>query len=143
MKLFTIGYEKRGIEDFIRILKENNINILVDIRAIPHSRNKDYSKKNLERKMSENGIEYLLIKQLGSPRDLRDKVKEDADYDYFFKGYDKYLEDNKEHLEKLVTLAGEKCICLLCYEEDINRCHRRSVAKRMAETGGGFEIINL
>jgi uncharacterized protein (DUF488 family) len=38
MRLFTIGYEKRGIDDFINILRENEIEVLVDIRAVPHSR---------------------------------------------------------------------------------------------------------
>ncbi len=143
MRLFTIGYEKRSIEKFIRNLKENNIDVLVDIRAVPHSRNKDYAKKNLEFILNKNDIEYLLTRELGSPEDLRKKVKSDRDYEYFFREYDKFLEGKKEYLMELINIAGKNSICLLCFEADINRCHRRSVAGRMAEISGGLEIIHL
>jgi uncharacterized protein (DUF488 family) len=143
MKLFTIGYEGRGIEELIRILKENNIETLVDIRAVPYSRNRDYMKKELEMKMNENGIEYLLLKELGSPKNIRDKVRADSDYDYFFKEYDKHLKDKVEDVTGLIAMAGGKYICLLCYERDINRCHRRSVAEYMADKKGDFEITHL
>jgi len=143
MKLFTVGYERRGIEEFIRILKENNIEILVDIRAVPYSRNNDYAKKKLEMKMRENGIEYLLLTELGSPKDLREKVKADADYGFFFREYERYLEDKTKGLANLAAIAKEKCICLLCYERDINRCHRLSIAKWLVEKNGGIEITHL
>ncbi|UCE66409.1 MAG: DUF488 domain-containing protein [Candidatus Zixiibacteriota bacterium] len=143
MRLFTIGYEKRGIENFIEILKENNIDMLVDIRAVPHSRNKDYAKKNLEFILNKNDIDYLLTRKLGSPEDIRKKVKIDGDYDYFFREYDKFLEGKKEYLTNLVKIAKRRDICLLCFEADFNYCHRRPVAERMAEMGGGFKIIHL
>ena len=143
MKIFTIGYEKRGIGEFIRILRDNNINMLVDIRAVPHSRNKNYAKKNLEKSLRENGIEYLLIRELGSPEDIRNRVKADGDYNYFFKEYDRFLEDKKDHLAELANIAQSKNICLLCYEMNIDRCHRRTVALRLAETGDGLDIIHL
>jgi len=143
MKLFTIGYEKRSIEDFIRILKKNNIEMLVDIRAVPHSRNKNYAKKNLERILGKNCIRYLLIKELGSPEDIRKKVKADGDYNYFFREYDEFLKGKKVSLMHLFNIAKKKSICLLCYEADINRCHRRSAAKRMAEKNSDLKITHL
>jgi len=98
MKLFTVGYEKRGVDDFINVLRENEIEMLVDIRAVPYSRNSSYTKKNLEKSLSENGIAYLLKKELGSPKDLRDKVRSDGDYDRFFVEYDKFLQGLNEHI---------------------------------------------
>lgn len=142
MRLFTIGYEKRGVEDFIKTLIENNVEILIDIRAVPHSRNKDYAKKNLENRLHKNGIEYLPAKELGSPEDLRKKVKSDGDYEHFFKKYNEFLERKKEYFGKLIGIAKKRNICLLCYESDFNRCHRRSVARKMAEIGD-FEILHL
>lgn len=143
MKLFTIGYEKRGINEFIDILLNNRVEILIDIRAIPHSRNKDYAKKNLEKILNKSGIEYLLIGELGSPSDLRKKVKSDGDFEYFFKHYDKFLKGKMEPLMGLANIAKRKKACLLCYEADFNCCHRRSVAERVAEISGNLEIIHL
>ncbi len=142
MRLFTIGYQKRNIEDFLKTLKDNNIEILIDIRAIPHSRNRDYAKKNLENRLRENGIEYLPVKELGSPEKIRKKVKSDGDYRYFFDKYNEFLESKKEYLRELVGIAKKKSICLFCYEADFNRCHRSSVARRMAETSY-LEILHL
>ncbi|UCC78657.1 MAG: DUF488 domain-containing protein [Candidatus Zixiibacteriota bacterium] len=142
MRLFTIGYEKRDIEDFLKTLKDNNIEILIDIRAVPYSRNKDYTKKNLEKRLLEVGIEYLPAKELGSPEDLRKKVKSDRDYGYFFDKYKEFLEGKKEYLGELIDIARKKIICLLCYEGDFNRCHRSSVARQIAETGD-LEILHL
>jgi uncharacterized protein (DUF488 family) len=143
MRLFTIGYEKRGIDDFINILRENEIEVLVDIRAVPHSRIIDFAKRNLERHLSENGIDYLLKKGLGSPKELRNKVKSDGDYDHFFAEYDNILKDLKEHITELLIIVKIKKTCLFCYEADVNRCHRRSVAKKLRQLDRTLEIINL
>jgi uncharacterized protein (DUF488 family) len=143
MKLFTIGYEKRDISEFINTLLNNRIESLVDIRAVPHSRNRNYTKANLERMLNERGIEYLLKNDLGSEKEIRDKVKSDGDYDYFFSRYEEYLKRRKASMQELAALAENKSICLLCYEEDFNRCHRRSVAAALAKSRGGCEIVHL
>jgi uncharacterized protein (DUF488 family) len=143
MRLFTIGYEKRGVDHFINILRENEIEVLVDIRAVPHSRIMDFTKRNLENRLSENGIDYLLKKELGSSKKLRDKVKSDGDYDFFFREYDISLEDKKEHISELLKIAKTKRICLFCYEADTNRCHRSSVAKKLERMDNYLEIVNL
>lgn len=143
MKIFTIGYEKKEIRQFIDILKGNRIELLIDIRAVPHSRNKFYTKKNLESELRDSGIEYLLKKELGSEKNIRDKVKSDGDYDYFFAEYENSLRNKIPILNELASLARSKTICLLCYEEDFNHCHRRAVADALARLDVEFEIIHL
>jgi len=143
MRLYTIGYEKRSIEDFLKTLLENGIDLLVDIRAVPHSRKKDFTKKNLEKSLSENGIEYSLIKELGSPKELRDKVRSDGDYGYFFGEYEKSLENKKKYLSALLNLIKTRKACLFCYEADADRCHRKSVAGKLGEQNATLEITDL
>lgn len=143
MTIFTIGYEKKEIGQFINLLKENRIEVLVDIRSIPYSRNSSYAKKILEKTLQNNGLEYLLKKELGSEKNIRIKVKSDGDYEYFFAEYEKSLIEKSDIIRKLVELAKIKTICLLCYEADFNRCHRKSVAKAIAEMDSKFEIVHL
>lgn len=143
MKLFTIGFEKRKIEDFIGILLKNGIEIMVDIRAVPHSRNRDYAKKNLEATLNDSGIKYLLISELGGPADLRKKVRADGDYEYFFEKYEKILEEKTEFLNEISDLVRKKTICLLCYESDPAQCHRSSVANRLAKKNKSIKIEHL
>lgn len=131
MRLFTIGFEKRDIGEFVELLITKRVEVLVDIRAIAFSRRKEFSKTALAKTLAENGIEYVHFRELGGPKELRDKVRADDDYDHFFKKYARYLDKQKEALEKLIDLARRKRICLFCYERDVNRCHRRAVAERI------------
>lgn len=79
-KFYLTGYEKQNIDDFVSKLMKNKISILVDVREIPLSRKKGFSKKSLQLKLNEAGIEYLHIKQLGSPKLIRHKLREDKNY---------------------------------------------------------------
>lgn len=38
MKIFTIGHSTNDIDDFINSLKENNIELLIDVSSYPESR---------------------------------------------------------------------------------------------------------
>jgi uncharacterized protein (DUF488 family) len=46
-ELLTIGYEGREINEFVKYLKQYNISCLIDIREIPISRKKGFSKSAL------------------------------------------------------------------------------------------------
>ena len=143
MRLFTIGYEGRRIEEFIGVLMENRVDTLIDIRAVPHSRNRDYTKRNLESALRDRDIGYILKKELGSDKGIRNKVKSDGDYDYFFKEYEESLKDKTDIIAEIAVVAKEKRVCLLCYEADYNKCHRRSVAGAVATLAEGCEITHL
>lgn len=86
-EVFTIGYEGREIEDFVSRLKAFNITRLIDIREIPLSRKKGFSKSALKKRVEAENIEYVHLKMLGSPSALRHQLKEDHDYDRFFAAY--------------------------------------------------------
>jgi uncharacterized protein (DUF488 family) len=45
--LFTIGYEGRNIDEFVKILQHSHIRRVVDIREIPLSRKRGFSKTKL------------------------------------------------------------------------------------------------
>ena len=144
MRLFTIGYEKKDIESFINMLNANGVEVVIDIRANPYSRIKDFSKKTLAAHLEKSGIEYLHAGELGSPKDLRDKVRDDDDYEYFFIEYEKYLDTQKHVLDDLARSFAGRAICLLCLEADENRCHRKSVAEKLSKMAdGAFEILHL
>ncbi len=144
MKLFTIGYEKRDTDEFFEVLSKNGIAVLADIRAVPYSRRKEFSKKQLAAKLAEAGIEYIHLVDLGGPKELRDKVRADDDYEYFFVEYEKYLDTQKHVLDDLARSFAGRAICLLCLEADENRCHRKSVSEKLSKMADGvFEILHL
>ena len=82
------------------------------------------------------GIDYVHLRELGGPKELRDKVRADDDYEDFFKKYERHLNKQTEAFEKLQDLVRRKTVCLFCYERDADRCHRRAVAERVGKSIG-------
>lgn len=131
--LFTSGYEGVGLEDFIEQLKENNVEILIDIREKPISRKKGFSKKSLTQALALENIDYLHLKELGSPSELRKKLREDKDYSYFFDEFSSYLSSKKQSLLEVLEVIQNSIGCLLCYEKSHKECHRMLVAEELLQ----------
>ncbi len=133
MRLFTIGHSNHSSEKFIRLLNDNGIELLVDVRTAPYSRyNPQFNKESLAAALSQNGIEYAYAGKFlgGRPTDLtcyksRVLPAEGTDYlhevdypevmrrEWFIKGMDRLLE-----------LADGQRTAIMCSEEDPAACHR-------------------
>lgn len=131
--LFTSGYEGVGLEEFIGQLKKNNVQILIDIREKPLSRKKGFSKKSLTEALAMENIDYLHLKELGSPSSLRKKLREDKDYSYFFNEFSGYLSSKKESLLEALEAIQDSIGCLLCFEKNHEECHRKLVVEEMIQ----------
>ena len=90
-KLFTIGYEGAALGDFVRALKAAEINVLLDVRELPISRRKGFSKTVLGDALTKAGIVYRHEKQLGSPRTIRHRLREDGNYSRFSREFNRHL----------------------------------------------------
>ena len=136
--LLTIGYEGLDIDHFIKFLVADRVEVLVDVREVPISRKKGFSKTKLSEALAKAGILYEHIKALGSPGPIRKQLKQDWDYDAFFAAYDEYLDEQKDALKALRRILAEHDrVCLMCFEKSHDECHRRSVAKRTARSFRG------
>ena len=56
MQLFTIGYEGINQTQFISWLSNHKINVVADVRNLPLSRKKGFSKTALSALLEENNI---------------------------------------------------------------------------------------
>jgi uncharacterized protein (DUF488 family) len=136
--LFTIGYEHATSKAVLDALTEASVELLVDTRAIAASRRPGFSKRQLAAGLDEHGIGYLHLRGLGTPAEGR-KANHSGHSDEMFRIYEKHLHtpDAREQLDELVALvtAGRR-VCLLCYERDVNHCHRRRIAELVGERTG-------
>ena len=139
--LFTIGYEGRDLEEFTDRLKNFGVETLVDVRDIPLSRKKGFSKSPLSQYLQEVGIEYIHIKPLGSPKELREKVKEDGDYEYFYQEFSDYIQSQQESIETLYQIVINNNACIMCYERDPHNCHRLVVAEEVKKRDGNGLVV--
>ena len=139
-----MGYEGREIDEFIDRLKLYHISRLIDVREMPLSRKKGFSKSALGERLAREKIEYVHIKVLGCPTPIRNKVKTDGDYDWFFKAYTKYLSDNMEVVAGLREYISSGNVCLMCYERSHEQCHRSVVANKIKEYyGKGVQVKHI
>ena len=143
IKVFTTGYENSDINEFTTKLQRYGIRTVIDVREVPASRKPGFSKNRLKEHLNSCKIEYIHMKELGSPKLLRNKLKEDKDYSFFFEEYGKYLLTQLEVVKKLYSdIVAHEMSCLLCFEREPSQCHRKVVAEKIQETDGNGLIIS-
>ena len=128
MNVFTIGYEGLDIDAFMSLLTEHGIDTIVDVRELPLSRKPGFSKKSLASVLNLSGREYVHMVDLGCPKQVRDRYREDGNWKRYTEGFLKYLANQDDAVAELAALAATTNCALLCYEADHNFCHRSMVA---------------
>jgi len=134
--IFTIGYEGLDLDEFLLLLKANDIEAVVDIRELPLSRKKGFSKNALSNALGFCGFDYVHIPELGCPKDIRNRYKIDRDWNAYGIAFSEYLRTQTTTVTDLATMATISRCALLCFEADYNYCHRSIVAHRMHELSG-------
>ena len=143
-KLYTIGYEGAGQAALLQTLVFYDVQTLLDIRERPQSRKPGFSKTALGLAAANYGIHYAHLRALGTPRDIRYRRKIDHDEAAFREDFLEYLATQAEAVTALVTRAASERCCLLCYEADVQECHRLMVGERAVErSGGALTLVNL
>ncbi|HEY2847256.1 MAG TPA: DUF488 domain-containing protein, partial [Pyrinomonadaceae bacterium] len=120
------------------LLKENEIELLADVRSFPGSRKfPQFNKESLETTLPEHGVEYLHVKQLGGRRRVRPDSKNTAWRNDAFRGYADYMEsdDFRKGIEELVDLAEDKRTAIMCSEAVWWRCHRSMISDYLKAAG--------
>jgi uncharacterized protein (DUF488 family) len=131
LTVLTIGYEGVSLAEFIATLKAAGVQLLLDIRELPISRRKGFSKSALSAALTDAGIEYSHERALGSPREIRYRLRENGDLARFFSDFREYLDTQRPLLDTLArTITG--AVALLCYERNHAECHRSIVADALA-----------
>lgn len=142
LALFTFGYEGLTIEAFVDRLKEVQVEVIVDVRELPLSRKKGFSKTAFREVLARAGIAYEHRPALGCPRPIRDRYKADGDWTAYTRGFLAHLLQEKVEVATLARLARSQAACLVCFEADFDRCHRTYVA-RAAHAAGAPVVRHL
>ena len=136
MRILTIGYEGSVIDDFLASLRAAGVQEVVDVRELPLSRKRGFSKGALSLALEAAGISYRHVRELGCPKDVRVKYKLDQDWAHYVRRFSAYLDTQREALEALRLGATKVTTALLCFEADANRCHRSIVAAAVSRKRG-------
>jgi uncharacterized protein (DUF488 family) len=133
--IFTIGHSNKATNEIISLLRNNNIEVLIDVRSVPYSRYVPQANREvIELASKESNIKYVFIgDQLGGrPADV--EIKDTlGNYDYSeLASSDRF----REGLKRLFEGAKKYILCILCSEEDPVKCHRGLlISRELAKLG--------
>ena len=135
--LATIGYEGIAIDALVHELKSARVRRVADVRDLPLSRKKGFSKSGLAARLEREGIAYLHVKALGDPKPGRIAAR-GGDISAFKRIYTNHLRRKPAQtaLRELGAIAVQAKTCLLCFERAPKHCHRQIVAARLSKTLG-------
>ena len=131
--VLTIGYEGAALDDFIATLLFPNVEVLIDIRDMPISRKRGFSKKSLAESLRGSGLEYVHLRDLGDPKPGREAARrgEIPEFKRIFRAH-LAKKTTRAALAEAVDIAATARACLLCFERDHAHCHRSMVADAMS-----------
>jgi len=141
--LATIGYESQTQDAVIARLKAAKVATLIDVRAVAASRRAGFSKTLLAAGLAAAGIEYVHLRQLGTPKPGRDAARKGR-IGEMTQIFEAHMAEPAAQLElaRATAIAADRKTALLCYEADPCGCHRKILAEAIAEALG-CEIENL
>jgi uncharacterized protein (DUF488 family) len=133
-QLYTIGYEGVELPAFLATLRGMTIRQIIDVRELPLSRKRGFSKSALSDALRDEGIAYIHLKELGDPKPGRDAARR-GDFVEFQRIYRRHLSkvDSQEGLKTAAEIATKHRSCLLCYEREPAQCHRAIISSSLAE----------
>jgi uncharacterized protein (DUF488 family) len=139
--IFTIGHSTRPIGEFLALLQEVGVDLLVDVRSIPRSQtNPQFNADALPGALAEAEIAYRHLPALGGLRH-RTKAAEPSPNTLWrvaaFRNYADYAGTDafRTGLDELLALARDHCCAIMCAEAVWWRCHRRIIADYLLARG--------
>ena len=145
--IFTIGHSTRTLAEFVALLRQAEVTLLVDVRSFPRSRTTpQFNGETLPASLSAEGIGYRHLQALGGRR--RHRKGAPASLNMYwrvaaFRNYADYAETDEfgTGLEALRALAHEGRCAFMCAEAVWWRCHRRIIADYLVADGMRVEHI--
>ena len=129
--LYTIGYGGRTLREVLDLLKERQVQILVDVRAVPYSRIPGFRKIELARLLPAENITYHHVEALGNANRKAGP------------GAPTQLVDETSGLSVLLDLLSSDDVAIMCAERGYKDCHRTYIADRVVETNPDLQVVHI
>jgi uncharacterized protein (DUF488 family) len=142
-KLFTVGYEGRSLDELVQELLDAGVQRLVDVRELPLSRRRGFSKTTLSDALRDAGIDYVHVRALGNPKHNRERYWA-GDVEGGAAVYRRHLNNgSRSALLELSDSLGDDPACLLCVERDHTECHRDVIVEALQELAPRLTVSHL
>jgi hypothetical protein len=138
LSIWTIGHSTRTLGEFIHLLHQNQVATLVDVRHFPGSRRfSHFHKESLRGSLTDAGICYEHLVDLGGRRPVRPDSHNSAWRNASFRGYADYMETKpfRDGVDHLLEIARAGRTAIMCSEAVWWRCHRSMIADYLKAMG--------
>jgi uncharacterized protein (DUF488 family) len=138
---FTIGHSSRSVDEFVDLVMQVEIRLIVDVRTIPRSRtNPQYDSEEFARTLAKLQIGYEHIAALGGLRGWKRDVPADVNAFWENRSFHNYAdyamsEDFRSGLTRLREVGHAKPCAIMCAEAVWWRCHRRIITDYLIAVG--------
>lgn len=136
--VWTIGHSTRSLTHFLELLTSNDITTIADVRRFPGSRQyPQFNQAPLADSLKTAGIEYIAMPDLGGRRKARPDSHNTVWRNASFRGYADYMETDtfRSAINRLIALAREETVAIMCSEAVWWRCHRSMIADYLLSIG--------
>jgi uncharacterized protein (DUF488 family) len=128
--VYTIGHSSHAAEHFVGLLRQHDLQALVDTRSSPYSRyTPQFDREALRALVTAAGLHYLWLGDSVGGRP-RDESCYDAEGRVLYSRVARQPEF-REAVARILRGAAERRVALLCSEEDPAHCHRRLLISRV------------
>lgn len=147
LTLYTIGHSNITADDFLDLLKQHDINVLVDVRSAPFSKHApQFNKGDLHAFLNKNGVDYRFAgEHLGGRPSHADVYKDNKMPDKETKRQDflqavqykqvmqrDWYQKGISHLIRIIqeTTKQGGNVAIMCSEGNPQECHRHHLITR-------------
>ena len=133
LTVYTIGHGNATDQKLIELLRNFEIQVVLDVRSVPYSQyTHQFNRELFAQTLHAAGIEYRFAGEHlgGRPEEAkyykhRQKPEGKANY-LELVDYDELAKSPgyQRALARLIAIAGEQRTAVMCSEEDPRRCHR-------------------
>jgi uncharacterized protein (DUF488 family) len=120
--VYSVGHSNHALEHLLALLRDNHIEVLVDVRSAPYSKQfPHFDQKSLRTAVVDAGLQYLYL-----GRELGGRPTGEEFYDGDQVVYERVAATSlfRGGLERLLRGSQQYRVAMLCSEEDPSRCHR-------------------
>jgi uncharacterized protein (DUF488 family) len=145
--IYTIGHSTRTIAEFVDLLRQVRVSLLVDVRSILRSRHTpQFNGDVLPASLAEHGIDYRHLAALGGRRHHRKGAPASLNTYWQVEAFRSYADyaataEFRGGLDALRALAADHRCAIMCAEAVWWRCHRRIITDYLIVGGVRVEHI--
>lgn len=135
--IFTIGTQGRHDADFIAVLKQHQIDAVIDIRL--RNEGKYYrfaSGTHIKALCEANGVAYLHETRFSPTAEMLGRFNADHDWPAYERAFRALVMERDMPRIWQQVKGGFERPCLLCAEQTAETCHRRLLAEALSPPTG-------